>query len=314
MYDVYTGTLGAFFNREKVEYGLNTVLANVDGSLSYEVAEDRVRVIILTGANDIEKEVPTFQHPIIFETVKGDRAVACDLRPFMKSNLENIITVRDKLADKYNGMLQLYRLILTKLLVEDEGYWLGALNDHLRESFSTIIKTVISVLTYNESVKRPVEIVSDLHYASVDIDKDISDKSKILELLPRDDTSDLLRGDYTYIYRKILDGDLILPSRTIGSLTNNIINVLDSKRASGINVDILVKSLSAGFFSLDRKGIAIAMVEDKPTLAALLYMVITESVNSKSTFRRIIMGAKRFTKPNDFVKGFKRVIDEQIVG
>ena len=314
MHDVYTGTLGTFFNREEVTFKLNEVLSHTTGSLSYEVVEDKARVVILTGANEIEQEVPIFQHPLIFDTVRGEKAVACDLRPFMKAKLDDMISVREKLDDKYNGMMQLYRLILTKLLVDGERYWLGILKDYMMESFSAIMRTNVSILTFDETAKRPVDLISKLHFVSLDIDGKIDDKTKILELLPRTDVVDILKGNYTYIYNKILDGSIVLPSRTIGSLTNNIKAAIDKKRANGLTVDVIIKSLSTGFFSLDRQGMAIAMVEDKPTLATIMYMVLNESINSKSTFRKIIHGARRYTKPNEFVKSFTKIVNDQFVG
>ena len=313
MHDVYTGTLGTFFNRDDLVFKLNELLASTPGSLSYEVVENRTKVVIITGANDNEKDIPSFQHPIIFDTVRGEQAVACDMRPYMKSNLSNMLTIREKLQDKYNGMFMLYRLILTKLVVDGEGYWLGALHNYTMESFAAIMKTITSVITYDETLKEPVDVASKLHFVSMDIDKEVKDKTKIIELLPRDDIAALLKGKLTYMYNKILDGEIILPSTTIGSLTTNIKEAINSKRADGLTPDIFIRTISAGYYSLDSRDIAIAMVEDKPTLTALLYMINTESINSKSTFRRIVNNAKRFTKPNDFSKIFSNIINEQFI-
>jgi len=311
--DVYTGTLGTFFNREELVFKLNELMTKVGGSLSYEVVEQRTKVVILTGVNDTEQDVPSFQHPLIFKTIRGEDAVAIDMRPFMKSKLVDMITVREKLQDKYNGMLMLYRLILTKLLLDGETFLLGSLHNPTMEAFSSIVKTTTSMLLYDESIKEPVELVSDLHFISMDMTEDVKDKTKIIELLPRDKVAKILKGDYSYIYNKILDDTITLPSTTIGSLTTNIREAINNKRAKGLTADILMQSLSRGFYSLDSRDLAIAMVEDKPTLTALLYMTITESINSKGAFNKVIHGNSRFIKPKEFAKSFLNIVNSQLV-
>lgn len=312
--DLYSGTLGTFFNKDEVVFKLNTLISNTPGSLSYEILEDRTKVVIITGADENENEIPSFQHPIIFNTVRGGQAVAVDMRPFMKANLANMISIREKLQDKYNGMFMLYRLILTKLLLDGERYWLGALHNPTMLSFSSILKTLVSVLLFDESVKEPIEVASKLHFVSMDMNEEVKDKTKIIELLPRDDVTKILKGDLSYIYNKILDGSFVLPSTTIGSLTTNIREAINNKRAEGITPDLLIQTISRGFYSLDSRDIAIAITEDKPTLAALLYMVITESINNKSTFKKVIHNNSRFIKPKEFEKTFLKVINEQFIG
>ena len=306
--DIYTGTNGVFFDKDKLVYKLSEYIINSGENLNYEIIENRTKVVIITGKNELEKDLPFWNHPVVFE-VKRETTVAIDLRPYMKSKLDDIITVREHLQDKYNGTLQLYRLVFTKLILDNELHWLVYVRQQLAEALASIVSTSIALILYDRSINDIVKIVSKLQLFSLTIfDKDLEDVKldEIVSKLPRDDLKELVKGDLQELYAKLQfkygSGELVLPTTTIGSLVTNIQALVPNDRAKGLTPDILLQPLSRGFYSLNSKELALGMLEDLPTLISVLVMVIKEGINAKSNFRKIIDSNKRNINPKELSK------------
>lgn len=304
--DIYSGSLGTFVDKDKIVNSLNEYIVNSDGNLNYEFSENRIKLVIITGKNKEEEALPNWEHPVVFNNVRHEETIGIDLRPFMKGKLDDIINVKDKLQDKYNGTIQLYRMVFTKLILEEDTFWLKNIKTSLMEMFADIISTTTTMIVYDKTVSNSVKIVSKLHILSLIDGKREQKLQDLVMQLPKEDVMNLIKKDLKDLYAvmsfKSGSGDFILPSTTIGSLVNNIKVTLDSDRTKGLNTDIYIQSLSRGFFSLDSKNLAIGMIEDLPTLITILIMSMTEGINSKSNFRKIIEANKRTTKPKEFIK------------
>jgi len=318
MRDLYNGTLGTLFDTREIIFKLTEYAINQTESLSYEFATDRTKIVIITGKNDEEKALPNWQHPIIYTNTRRETTVAIDMRPYMVSNLTDMITVREKLQDKYNGTLLLYRLVFTKLILDEDTTWFSHVKNELLESFSKIISTTVGMILYDKTITTPVEMVSKLHLLSVSFNDKDHRLKHIIEKLNREDINSMLHGENKELYRKLNkaadDNKLEIPSTTIGSLVDNIKVAVDNDRADGITEDVMIQSLSRSFYGIDSKTLSIAMVEDLPSLIAVLVMVITEGINSKSNIRKILDNSKRTTKPKELSKFLMDVYKGEIVG
>jgi len=317
MNNIYEGTLGSFQDLDKLETELNKYLAKNNENLSYEVKENRVKVIIITGKNEDEQDISLFQHPFIFNTVRGDEAIALDMRPFMKHKLDDMVSISDKLQDKYNGMLQLQRLVFTKLIMDDDVDWLPYIKPQLTEAFSSIIATTTSMMVFDRELVGAVSIVAKLHILSMDDEDKLNKLTDYITRLNRKDINELTHGDlkdlYGYLSLAFERGELILPSRSIGSLTKNVKTSIMTGRGEGLTSDLYVQTLSRGFFSLDSKNLAIGIVEHLPTFMAVIINVMLEGVNSKSTFRKILEGNKRNVKGKELATQLKEVFENELV-
>jgi hypothetical protein len=316
MINIYEGTLGSFQDTDKLETELNRYLAKTNENLSYEIKEDRTRIIIITGKNDDEKDIELFQHPFIFKTIRGEEAIALDMRPFMKHKLDDMVNILDKLQDKYNGVLQLQRLVYTKLILDDKADWLTYVKPQLTEAFSSIITTTTTMMVFDRTIQDAVAIMAKLHFTSMDDEDKHNKLSDYITRLNRKDINELTHGDlkelYGYLTLAYAREDLVLPSRSIGSLTRNIKLGIMSGRGEGLTADLYVQTLGRGFFSLDSKNLAIGMTEHLPTFMAIIVSVMLEGVNSKSTFRKILEGNKRNVKGKELAVQLLEVYENEI--
>jgi hypothetical protein len=314
MLNIYDGTLGSSVNVDKIIKALNNYLVMVKEPLNYEVVEKKTKVVIITGKNEQEKNLPDFQHPIVFKDVHNNPIIAIDLRLYMKQNLEDMINVSDYFSDRYNGNLQLNRLIFNKLMLDDDSFLLGV-NNSLNLLFGNIISTIVAVMTYDKSLMDAGYLAGMLQYTTMDMDN-IKDITEILDLLPFPFPKRLFGGNLTNIKDKILEAfenkELILPSKFITNMTHNLGIIGDSKRAKGITADMLVQSLSRAFFALNSKELSVAMCEHKPTYISIIYSVLTEGINNRSVIRKLAESKKSIYKTKDLTKILKDVIDDNI--
>ena len=315
--DVYSGTLGTMFDRDKLTYLINEYILRNDEPLNYEIVENDTLVVLITGRNDEEKNLPMWSHPIIFTNTRKENVIAMDMRPFMANKLDDMITLRERMQDKYNGTLQLYRVIFTKLLLDEEDSWLTHTRSSLIRAISKIISSTVSMILYDKNIIPVIEMMTKLHYYSMYMDNDEFTFDALLHMLSRDDIQSLTRGDlkelYSVLRYKVESGDLIFPSATIGSLVNNIKAVITNGRADGLTVDILLQALSRGFYSSDSKYLSVAMIEDLPTLISVIVMVETEGINSKSMFRKILDSNKRILKTKEMGEILMRTYKDEII-
>jgi len=314
--DVYKGTLGEYTpNLDKIKTELNELIIKIGEPLNYEVIENKYKVVLITGKHEIEKEVIPFHHPLIFKDVKDRDTIAIDLRMFMKQNLEDMINVTDYFADRYNGRLQLNRLILNKMFLEGDTGFMLSINEPINYLFSTVISTTIMTAVFDKQLGDIVNVLAQLHYVAMDIEREI-DFDTIINMLPNLTLRRLITGDLRYLKdsleRAYKEERLILPSRTISDLVENIKVIYDNKRAKGITEDLVINGLSRSFIAVNSKELSIAMVEHKPTLLAIIYSVLTEGINNRSMIRKIADSRKSFYKTKEIIKTIENVIEDNL--
>ena len=317
MINIYEGTLGSFADTDKIESELNRYLAKNSENLSYEIKEGRTKVIIITGKNEEEENITLFQHPFIFNTIRGEEAIALDMRPFMKSKLDDMVTIYEKLNDKYNGIMQLQRLVFTKLMMDEDTDWLPYVKPQLTEAFSSIVSTTTTMMIFDRTIIDNVGIIAKLHMVSMD-DIEVSNKlSDYITRLNRKDIKELTHGSlkdlFGYLTLAYDRDELQLPSTSIGSLVKNIKVSIMNNRGDGLTSDLYVQTLGRGFYSLDSKNLAIGMVEHLPTFISIVINVMLEGVNSKSSMRKILDNNKRNVKGKELATQLKDIYENELL-
>jgi len=304
----YKGTLGYLFKEDKVIPKLTEAVINIGKPLNYEVVEYNYPVDIITGHYEEEKIIPPFEHPVIYKDIKNNTRLAIDMRPFMKSNLDNLINVTDHLADRYNGMLQFRRLIFTNLMLNEDYSFLPPIRDKLQDIFSNSIASLYTVMLYDKTVYDVVNLAAQIHF--ITMDSTIKEFKYVLDYLDQITIKRLLHGDLKSLYEKIKSTDLILPSKTISDLIENINRLSDNERVKGVKEEVLIGSLSRTFYSFDSKELAVAYIEHLPTFISIIYSIISESINNRSPIRKLIEAKKSRLKPKDIIKTIDSIIGE----
>jgi len=316
MYNVYDGTLGMMVDTNKITNAIVNYMINNQEPLNYEIKElDGIKIVAILGKNEYEKKIPMFQQPLIFKDMRSaDLVIALDFRLYVKSKLEDVLNIGDVLQDKYNGDILMNRAIFTEYIIKDDVSFLMGINANIAYSFASFMTGVLTTLVYDKTIYESVMLASMLHYYNLDVNN--GDIKSLINKLPTNELKSLMHGDNKQYYNKLINlvesEDYDLSNDSISTLLTNIQVLSDNNRLKGVNEDMLISSLSRGFYTNNSKEMAIAVVENKATLLAMVYAVMTTGINSKSVLRTIINNNKHNTKPKDIVHNLKTLIEDSL--
>jgi len=316
MIDIYEGTLGVLFERDKLEHELRELTTKLGDVLNYEYQDGDTGLVIVTGKFEEEKQVRPFEHPFIFKDIRGRHMVAIDIRAFMKSNLDDMISVNEKLNDRYNGTLQLKRMVFTRYFLDKEVGWFPLIKPSLLNAFSAIIRQFTLMLTYDKDLASIAEWMAKIHFVTMDEEKEVS-LDEAIERLPRTDISKLRHGIAKNVYEDLKKLELVnklqLPSRTIGSLVLNIKAASKTTRAEGLTSDVYAQVIGRSFYAMNSEKLGIALVENIPTMMSVFSAVIKEGINSRSNMRKIFDSYKTIIKPKDLANIIDKEYENSII-
>lgn len=312
MKNVYDGSLGFTQDIEKLTKEIEIFLIQRGGSsdLHYELPYDpEIEIVAITGATEEENKIPSFRHPLFFKSSKGSNILALDFRLFLKKkDLENMVNLSDYFSDSYNGKLLLYRGLFQYLFIKDSSIF-NNVEGFVNASIATVIASIITQMTLDTNLYDSTFMATLVHYYT--LDTRIDNIRDTLDKIPINMQRLFIKEDLLKI---IMDetSNIVLPSETIDDLVNIIKTYTNSRRLIGLDSDLLVGSLYRGFYALNAKELAIAIIENKPTWYALLYMINTESINRRSHMFKAIKGNNRLTKQKDTTTILETIINDNL--
>ena len=314
MIDLYKGTLGLKYNKEDIVKSLIQYLIKSDEDLSFGVKETKTKVMFITGLNELENDIPTFYHPVIFE-YKNETYVAMDIRLFCNPPKDNTISIEKLLRDKNNGNIAVYRTILTKMFLDNDTRFLLAINKSVFNMFSNLLNTIYRNSTMDSQLTPYVMLGYNYHYLTFERKDKIDCNSISREIY--DNVLNLVRAYDVNIVDTLVNGcrenKIPNPSVLIGDLTDVISYVGQDTRAEKMTSDLLMMTLSRTFFAVNSSELAIAMVESKANLIAILYGVLSNTFQKKSIMYKTIDFGKKYNNMKEFISVMDRTIKEQIV-
>jgi len=314
MIDLYDGTLGLKHNKNDIVKHIVEYMIRTDEDLSYGIREDNTQVILITGKNDLEHKIPTFYHPVIFE-YKNTQYVSMDMRLFVSKPKEDGIPITKLIKDTNNGNIALYRTILTKMFLDNDLRFLLAVNKSVLDMFTAIITTVYRNTTMDSQLTNYVSLGCNYHYITFENDNPIQ-CDQILRSIS-DSVRNVIQSVNPDILTRLTTGcttkNIPNPSKLLGDLVDTITYLGEDTRASKVTSDVLLTALSRMFFALNTAELSIAMIESKANMIAILYGILSNTLQKKSIIYRTIDFGKRYNHLNDFLSVMERTIKEQIV-
>ncbi len=316
MLDLKNSTMAVFKNSDKISLMINQYVVNYGESLSYEYVEGDNRLVFITGKNSAEINLPLFTQPIIIDNVSGGKLIAVDLRQFMKSRLDGMLAISDKMKDSYNATIEVNRAVFTKIELDGKDDYMNFLDLSLMINFSTILTNLLTMLLYNTNINSYVDIICKLHWLTMDLDTEPK-LNELVQQLPRDDAKALLKGDLKDLYKNIVfleaNDEFTLNSKTIHDLLGNINSILPETVSSGLDVDTLISLVSRAFIAINSKELAVDFIENKNTFKAILIAVVNNSMNNNGSMKKILDKTKRITSFDKVVKELEIIIEKEKV-
>ncbi len=313
MIDLYQGTLGHKYNVDDIKSELIKYLIKTEEDLSYGVVEKYSKVIFITGRNELEKNIKTFYHPIIFEH-SGNTYIAMDVRLFSKQKINPDDNILDIIKDPNNGKLAIYRTILTKLFLDKNLKFLLAIDKQVFKMFDSVITTLYRNALMSPDVTPYVSLTCNYHYQTYE-DRRIEPKEfeRIIYDYIRTQINMIDRGLIKRIENALVTNEIPNPSKTIGDLVEVSKFIGANTRVEKMTTDVLSTILGRSMIFLNSFELGIAFVESKANTIAILTTLLENSFNRKSIMYKAIDLRKRFIDPNSFLRTMQRVINENIL-
>lgn len=220
--DPYSTSYGKLINKERVSKELTKYLISTSESRNYEFrnATD-CKLIFITGNNPDEKDLPVFNQPLVFQSLKKENYVAVDLRKYVRQNDQEFLYLQDEFKDKAGcKFLTTAACFISDFMSEDFGAYRSVYKGVTAAYAMFIAYLVDNVVKLNPAEKLALEI-HVMWFAN-------------LLLIPSKDKSEY----HDSIIAKISNTKLSVPTNR-----KMVTNVLDGKES--MDLDLSVEGLIA---------------------------------------------------------------------
>ena len=170
-------SFGKRINIDKIKTELFKYLSTTDvTTLSYEyVTDSKLILAFITGRNELERELPMFEHPILIEGIRHGNCLAIDLRKYVRIQDTTSIprTLAEITKDGGHLMFSVLRGLYTADYINGNYGILSPAIKNLTVAYSMFIaNTLGSVVTlaYPEVIQ--VEIAAALYFTIISSDSD----------------------------------------------------------------------------------------------------------------------------------------------
>lgn len=304
-------SFGRRINIDKIKTELFKYLSTSDvTTLSYEyVTDSKLRLAFITGRNELERELPMFEHPILIEGVRHGNCLAIDLRKYVRIQDTTSIprTLAEITKDGGHLMFSVLRGLYTADYINGNYGILSPAIKNLTVAYSMFIaNTLGSVVTLSYPEVIQVEIAAALYFTIISSDSD--DMSYLKEIAAARVSTSKMTGmlSKTVVdkaYRDIPLEDLYDNfGKSIDLLFGIVKNILTDDKSDLMNSEVLFNNIANMWFGPGNAETMVMSLEHVPTWAALLYSAVTDNTYKKSRVSTIFDKYSKNIKPADYAK------------
>lgn len=317
--DPYLTTYGKALNIAKItqsvkEYLVKTNLTN----LNYEYMQyEECKVVFITGCNELEKEIPPFNNPLILEDIKGQMKVAVDVRKYLTKLDDQPLDLRKVSKDIGNLDFCAYRAIVTAGLICGYFGFYKKYSRSLATAYAFFISYIVdSIVKLNPAEKVNVEIAAGYFLLQNFVPAEEYNDRTNQELIYNNIVANLSRLKISYpvnakyveeLTSRFLD---IEYNGTIDNLLEYIIASLDSEKVHLLNKNIFISLLNHMWYGHGSSETIIIGLEHLPTWVALVYSGLSNTVFKKSRFAMILSKYGSKIDINTYIKEFQRDMED----
>ena len=307
----YNTTFGAFINTKKHVEALVMFCINTDDrNLNYEYPCDEIKLMFITGKNQLEKDLPLWDYPLIFRDNKNNEVVACDLRKYVKPTSETVVNLSDIVRSKDGFEFVVMNALITCDIANGDYGKFRTIEKTVAGGFAAWISTAVAgALSLTPTEKVYMEIACQ-HFIYV--------------LLTH---GDIAPSDISMIVNKISNAKLSIPLRakdiaeivnrlnhnvsTLEDLSDNFKIVVGVNKAVMIDTNSIINIIANNWFGPGGTDTALIAIEHIPTWISMLYAATSNKSYRKSRIATMIDMAKNRLKIQDFVKYIEIYMSER---
>lgn len=310
----YETTYGKMLNTTTVQKELikfNTVISGE--KLNYEFGNNlNTEIMFITGYNQEEKALPIFDHPLVFNSIRGKQVIAVDFRKYVRSVNEKPLYLKDIVKDASNLEFLVIRTLLTAEWLEGNTGILRNIDTNFASGFAMFISGLFTVIAgLNPVDKVNVEIAICHYFYNMHIVKT--------------DRNDMQNNVYAKIAKtplslpvsiKIVDSVLKNADSNVENMDGliaNIKSVLNEDKVEYINGDALYSLIATMWYGPGGSETMYMSLEHIPTWVAMMGVSVSNNTFKKSRLATTLEKYSSKIKPNDVKKGLELYIKENTI-
>jgi len=309
----YTTTYGSFINVEKVKDELMSFLGVNTMDLSYDyLTETSCKIVIITGCSAEEKELPIWEHPLVFESLNNDTIVAIDLRKYVKPSVGKPDSLEDIVKDIGGLKFSMLRTLLTAEFIEGNFGVLRSMNKHFVPAIAIWLSDIINaMITLNPVEKMNVELAVSFYYNQLMIADDDREEMKDA-IVARMQTYKLSLPVTRTNIKNIVD-KLSVEDCDLDDLLSLIGRMLPEDKANVIDANALINLTANSWYGPGGSEVVIMGLEDIPTWVTLLYSALSNKTFKRSRLATMLEKIGTKVKGREFIKLMDIYIKENMV-
>lgn len=262
-------------------------------NLNYELVENTgIKLMFITGYNQDEKDLPVFDHPVIFKDHRNHLVIASDLRKYVRPDKEQPLNIKDIIKDTNNINFILIRTLATQEFLSNDVGTFREIYKGISTALAMVISSIITVsVPLNPVEKVYVEIVTSFYANRLFSNTDDMDDLK--DAVYARVTNSKLSIPITHNTIVTVMSQCNLNANTIEDLIINIKSVLPVEKANLVSTDLLINSMSNLWFGPGGTEAMIIALEHMPTWIALVYSCVTDNTFKRSRLAMMLERSKR---------------------
>ena len=301
----YKTSYGSLLNIAKPEAELKKYIITASNkNLNYEYqCNPTSRLVIITGGTQEEKEMTIFNHPIIFQDIKGNDVIAIDIRKYVKPHPNYPMSVSEVAKDKAGvNYLVNSSLIIADFNNEDFGDY-RTLYESITVSYAVFVSYIVNFLVPLNPLEKVYVETAACYYANAMLTPGTADD------LPDYNGAIAARISHTKlslpVVRKTVDeviSNLTINEISTKTLINIIKAVLPEEKAELINETAFINHLSNMWYGPGGNEALIIGLDNIAIWISLVYSCLSDVTYKKSRFSNILEKHSKNINSKEFVR------------
>ena len=306
----YSSSIGELINTSTLTNKLEEYMIE-EKYLSYEYhSVGDIHLAFITGKNNEETRLPTWEHPLLFKNINDEYVIATDLRKYLKPIKDDLLNISTVVKDEAGCLFQILRVLLMDEMCNDNFGALRSIQKHIVGSFSVFVSSVISnsvMLDPAEKVNVEIALQHHMYLRMLNGTPDISDISTIAAKIAN-----------TKLSLPVNKKSIIAMVNTfrhnpsdIEGLVENIKIAIGNVKSDYINSDILINILANTWFGPGGSETPIMSLENAPTWVAMLFISTDSKVYKRSRVAMVLDKHRTKLKLKDITNTISKYIEER---
>lgn len=308
----YDTSFGSLINTTKISESLTRYLALVDIKLlSYEYSvEGDSKLIFITGYNDEEKELPIWEHPLVFQDIKQNKIVAVDLRKYVKTDNTQPMNLSDIVRDKGSMDFCVLRALLTLDSINDELGEHRPIYKNIASAMSGFVSTIYSSIVGLDIVEKAHTEVAVGYYCNLAMvdDKDLKEMLDPIKARVLKTPYSLKMNEKTL---KATIDNIPHEVTSMESMLEMIRSVLPIEKKPFITESALINAIGNAFYGPGGSETLIMSLEHIPTWMALVYTGLENKSYKRSKLGSILLKDNKRIKSKEVAKHIENYLKDK---